>query len=259
MELEYINLYNQNITENILIEAMNMCYNNVCFSTFPYIEGKILMSQECLEKNNSGNCIAMSTFIKLYLKKNYNIEGHIIVSSVPDSWRSPGQSHICHCAIIIPKSIYSFYIIDCAFQFKTPLFVDIRDSKMNVAIRYDIHNNLVNNINYSIGYEHNDDILPKTLCCKCFFDDMKWVYYINEIKNPDETIGKEFHTVKRDPFIIQTEVVDDIIIKKIHIKKEMDNLTFINKNHSKTYNIDSIPKEESKILKKLYKYLRNTI
>ena len=259
MDLEYIELYNQNVTENILLEAMNMCYNNICFSTFPYIEGKIVLSKESLEKNSSGNCIAMSTFIKLYLKKNYDIHSHIIISSVPDSWRSLGQSHICHCAIVIPKSKYTFYIIDCAFQLKFPLYVDVRLNSTNYSIMCDIHNDIEKSVNYSIFYEKRDDILQNTLCIKCLCNELEWTYYINEIKNPDRTIGNEYHNVKKEPFIVQTQVIDGKIIKKLHIKKELNKITFINKGDSKTYDLNNIPNEEKKILKSLYKYLRNTI
>lgn len=249
MELEPIKLYNQNITEKILIEAMHACYNNICFSTFPYIEGKILLSKECIEKNHSGNCIAMSTFIQMYLKNNYNINGNIIIASVPDSWREKGQSDICHCAFLIPKSKHTFYIIDCAFQFKGPLFVDTKDPTIKTTIRFDIHKNVVQEVNYSI-----DETVVS-----CNYGNLKWNYYINEIKNPDETIGKEYHKIKKDPFLVQTQIKNNKIIKTQHIKKELDTITFVNGNKSDSYFINNIPKEKQKILKQLHKYLRNTI
>ena len=59
-------------------------YNNICFSTFPYLLYKESHSKSCIEKFNSGNCIAFCYFIKIYLLNNYNIKSYIIGASVPE-------------------------------------------------------------------------------------------------------------------------------------------------------------------------------
>lgn len=260
MNLEKIKLYEQkSLTSKMLKESMNICYNNLCFSTFPYIEAKIKTSKEAIIKNSSGNCIAMSEFIKLYLKNNYNINSHIIISKCPIQFKTQGQSIICHCALLIPKTKKSFYIIDCAFFINDPLYIEIYDKKIYEGKMTDIYRNIENQMFYS--YKKTDDfgVLKNSFSCNCECGDLKWSYYLNEIHNPDVTIGNEFHLVRNTPFLIKTKIINGKIIKVVKIKKEGDNITIIRNNIINIYNINKIPYNELVEIKKLYKYLRNTI
>jgi len=68
MILNDIYISYQPVNNTILKEAMIHCYNNICFSTFPYIDYNTPLSKDTITKYNSGNCIAMSYFVKGYLK-----------------------------------------------------------------------------------------------------------------------------------------------------------------------------------------------
>ena len=60
--LKYIKMTNQEIPETMFDELIFNLYNNFVFSTFPYIVYKENSSISALNKYNSGNCIALSTF-----------------------------------------------------------------------------------------------------------------------------------------------------------------------------------------------------
>ena len=260
MNLEKIKLYEQKtLTNKMLKEAMNISYNNVCFSTFPYIEAKIKTSKEAIIKNSSGNCIGISEFIKLYLKNNYNINSHIIISECPIQFRSQDQSDICHCALLIPKTKKTFYIIDCAFFINDPLYINIDDKGTYIGKITDIYNNKEKKLFYNYEKTYDFGVLKNSFSCNCVSEDLKWKYYLNEIHNPDETIGNEFHLAKKEPILIKTKILQDKIIKVIKIKKEGNQITIRRNNISNTYNINQIPYNEMIEIKKLYKFLRNTI
>ena len=69
---DFLNIHiNQpNLTEEIIIDALESCYNNCAFSTFPYIIHK-LNSREAIDKFKSGNCVALSIYLKEYLDNNF--------------------------------------------------------------------------------------------------------------------------------------------------------------------------------------------
>ena len=48
------------------MNALEECYKNCAFSTFPYIMHNI-DSREAIKKYNSGNCVALSIYVKDYL------------------------------------------------------------------------------------------------------------------------------------------------------------------------------------------------
>ena len=70
LRVSSINLYNQNIDDEKIKHLLYHVYNNIRFSTFPYLTYKCSNSYESLNRYNSGNCIAISYFIKLFLKTN---------------------------------------------------------------------------------------------------------------------------------------------------------------------------------------------
>ena len=67
MKVNKIFLLNQHVTKAKIKDALNMCYDNIAFSTFPYIMYKIKSSKISLDRYNSGNCIALSSFLQKYL------------------------------------------------------------------------------------------------------------------------------------------------------------------------------------------------
>ena len=69
LKIQNIYLKKQNVNRSMIKEVLHILYKNIRFSTFPYLTYKLSSSLQCLKQYNSGNCIAMSEFIKLYLKK----------------------------------------------------------------------------------------------------------------------------------------------------------------------------------------------
>jgi hypothetical protein len=66
--------------------------------------------------------------------------------------------------------------------------------------------------------------------------------------NPDDSIGKSYHSIKKDPFLVKTEYENNIIKKIYHLKKENDQMIVI-------HNYKVIPYNYKKLYKDLYKYL----
>ena len=106
-----IKMMNQKISDKHFSELLHNVYNSVVFSTLPYTLYKENESTECIHKYNSGNCIALSQFVKKYLQANHNITSYVIAASVPQRCKTPGTPHLTHCAILIPLSEYKFCII----------------------------------------------------------------------------------------------------------------------------------------------------
>ena len=71
------NITKQDINEQNLLHALNISYNNIAFSTFPYIYHNN-NSKESIKNFKSGNCIALSMFLKNFLKTNYNLKSFLI-------------------------------------------------------------------------------------------------------------------------------------------------------------------------------------
>ena len=248
MILNNINVENQQITPIILKEALIHCYDNMCFSTFPYISYNVMLSKDAINKYNSGNCIALSYFIKIYLKNNYGVNSHQIISSVPDHYRIPGQPTICHVVLFICKSEYEYFIVDPAFFFLEPIAIDIRDNTEKVIDTYDVHKDKITRLTYKLKKCVYDGVLPNTYSCECYFNDTpdnKWEYILNEITNPDETIGKTYHSLKTDPFLMKTKYENNRIIKLYHVKYENNNMVVIK----------SPEKDITDLYSKLFKYL----
>jgi len=52
--------------------------------------------------------------------------------------------------------------------------------------------------------------------CKCYFRDYpnhKYEYIFNEIMNPDDSIGKSYHSIKKDHFYSKRSIENNIIQK----------------------------------------------
>ena len=77
-----IHLIKQKIPKHAISSLLEIMYNHICFSTFPYLVYKEKSSIEAVQKYNSGNCIALSEYFMMLLKNNYNVESSLIVSCV---------------------------------------------------------------------------------------------------------------------------------------------------------------------------------
>ena len=206
------NLLKQNTFKNLFYNL----YKNVRFSTFPYFSYKVEDSLNCLKQYNSGNCISMCYFIQIYLKNNFNIDSYIIGASVPEQFKVDNTPHMCHCAVLIPKSEYEFFIIDGAFYFIEPMYCNLNNNNLKSINCSDIYNHKIFKIEYIIKNIENEILdekysqilLPNSLCVSCNFDNdrsQQWNYYLNNVINPDESIGNYFLQSKSLPFILYTE------------------------------------------------------
>ena len=266
MKLSPVKFINQNVKEWQLEEAMKMCFDNISFSTYPYILYKLTSSHDTLKQYNSGNCIALSLFIQKYLKNNYNIHSYIIPASVPSFFRVEGTNNLCHVSICIPANSSKFYIIDPAFYFLKPMMCSMRNNVPRQIESCNIHKNENEKIEFVLQKTNYDAILQKSIECKCHFLHSPtdcWSYYLNEVLDPDESIGSFYIKAKPEPFLCNTEYDEksNLVKKRYHIKTEGDDFIVI-KDCQEIFkgNPVKLPKEIEHIMqKKLYKYFSNYI
>ena len=208
----------------------------------------------------------MSLFIHKYLKNNYNIHSYIIAASVPSIFRVEGTNHICHVSLCIPVNSSKFYIIDPAFYFLKPMNCSIKHNISRTIESCNIHNNVNEKIQYVLQKSSYDGILPGSFECKCFFTHLSkdpWSYYLNEVLDPDESIGSIYIKSKPQPFLCNTEYDEatNLVKKRYHIKTENGQLIVI-KDCEEIFkgNPNQLPKEIEHIIQtKLYKYFSNYI
>ena len=264
MKVIKIFLLNQPITKGNIQDSLNMCYENIAFSTFPYIMYKIKSSHVSLERYNSGNCIALSCFLQKYLKNNYGIVSYIVPASVPKIYQIENSPEICHVALLIPISTNSFYIIDPAFYFMEPILCDLNNPDIKEIIAMNIHSKEIEVIKSQLVNATAHGLIPQTLGCKCWYEnapDDTWFYYTNEVIDPDESIGCHFIRNKPEPFLCKTRVLSNgEIYKDYHLKIDEEQNLIITKNYVEIYKgpVNKIPKKiEYEIHTKLFKYFSN--
>ena len=249
----------QKVTVSMIEEALQICYDNMCFSTFPYIMYGIQSSEDTLNNYNSGNCIALSLFIKKYLK-NIGIDSHLIPASVPDIHKVPGVNHLCHVSLAIPYANDRFYVVDPAFYFLTPLDCQL-NATLKIADSMDIHSETVKQIKYVITPADKYNYYDYQVTCHFDgADNDKWHYYLQEIglNDADTKIGAKFMEMKPEPFIVKTgyDTTTNTVHKLYHIKQRNDSIVIIKKNKEVYAGpITHIPREIQRELNtKFYKY-----
>lgn len=260
MKLKKIHLNKQPVTKQQIVEAIHACYNHICFSTFPYILYKVKNSKQALEQYNSGNCIALSTFIKTYLFNNYHVRSHIVPATVPSIYQVEGTPSICHVALLIPTE-GAFYIVDPAFYFLEPMHCTIGPDTNSID-SMNIHEKVIDTIHHHTEKSACPQLLPDTLECVCCYkgkEDDPWSYYTNEVLDPDESIGCHFIRCKPQPFLCKTEMDEGVVKKVYHLKMEGDDFVVL-KNNVLVYKgpINKLPRKlEHEIHTKLFKYFSN--
>ena len=224
MKSKPIKLQKQVMNERIMKEALHTCYENIAFSTFPYIRYKLSSSEKTLEKYNSGNCIALCTFLKRFLKANYKVKSHIIPASVPSIYRVDGTPDVCHVALLVPLTTTTYYIVDPAFYFLEPIFA--KDFETHSLDSMNIHDKIHTPIYYQ---QENNSV-------RCYYKkDDPWFYYLDEVLDPDQSIGCHFIRQKPEPFLCKTTVLPNgDVHKKYHLKEEKDHFIVI-KDHEEVY------------------------
>jgi len=263
-----IQMANQKLSDKHFSELFHNVYNNVIFSTIPYTIYKESQSNTCIYKYNSGNCIALSHFVKEYLQANHNIKSYIIAASVPNSCKTPGTPHLTHCAILIPLSEDKFCIIDTALYFLEPMICDVKDTSTRTIEMSDVYQHNIRRVNYNISkcdnclldINYNQKLANNSLCVSCVFEHDQsehWNYYLNEIVNPDNNIGHAYLKHKKEPFMMYTQVVNKKPVLKYKLKLQDDGMIVIKKYPENTvvFNGNSGQFDENKIKAEMRKYL----
>jgi len=266
MLFKSIKLKKQSVTQDMIEEALHICYDNISFSTFPYIVYGLKSSEQTISRYNSGNCIALSLFLKKYFR-NIGITSHLIPASVPSIHMVPGVNHICHVSLLIPYDKNKFYIVDPAFYFLSPLDCQLNNNEERVIDSVDIHKDKISKIHYKLNGPDNYN--EQDLQCTCYFKEDPsdvWHYYVQEVSldYADSVIGNTFMTKKPEPFIVKTMVdIHSGMVKKVyHIKQISDTDCVIIKGRDEIYNgpISNVPQSILKeIYIKLYKYFKKNI
>ncbi len=241
-----IPLKHQSVPKGRIEEALFTCYENICFSTYPYIKYHLTSSETTLQRYNSGNCIALSTFLKKFLWNNYRIRSYIVPASVPSIFRVEGTPILCHVALLIPLSPTSYALVDPAFYFLEPMIATFT-SDLKHIVSMNIHKQTRENIYYTGG----DKI-------QCYFTpDDPWEYHTVEVINPDESIGSHFIRQKPQPFLCKTQVLPNgDVYKKYHLKEE-DNHLIVVKDHQEVFRGTTLPPELKRELQiYLFKYFK---
>jgi hypothetical protein len=266
MIFKHIKMKKQHITKHIVEEVLHICYDNISFSTFPYNVYGLNSSKHTLQYYNSGNCIALSLFLKSYFK-NMGVVSYLIPASVPKMHMVDGVKHLCHVSLLIPYDKDKFYIVDPAFYFLNPLDCQISNNIERVADSVNVHTAVHTPLKYKLmpADEHNQ--FEKQ--CTCYFENNKddvWHYYVQEIalEDADTFIGATFMKCKPEPFIVKTVIdIENNTVKKLyHIKRPTPHDCIIIKGTTEVYNgpIKDIPKALLKEIKmKLFKYFNKSI
>ena len=145
-----IKMIPQKLTQEIFEELKFNLYKKIMFSTFPYITYKESTSISCINKYNSGNCIAICNFVSIYLKRNFNINSYIIPASVPRECKISGTPHLTHCAVLIPISSYEFCLFDGALFFNDLMYCNLKNNIFRKIQLSDIYNHSLQDVEYII-------------------------------------------------------------------------------------------------------------
>lgn len=272
LKTKAIKFKTQNISENNIKRALVSCYANISFSTIPYLLYSY-NSIQTLKIMNSGNCIAMSMFLKKYIKENYKVDSYLIPASIPKVYQDPRFLDISHVALVIPINETEAYICDPAFYFQSPIKIKLQHGNVNEPIQsVGIYDNTINSVYSKTEYNANQVILnqyqaikPKTYTCVCHYkEDISdtWKYYLTEITNPDQSVGTTFIQSKTNPFICTTKVRNGKSVMDMYLKYISDNEIKLEHNYKNLYtgSMLNVPDYLIQFInRKLYRYLKTDI
>lgn len=266
MIFKHIKLKKQHITRHMVEEGLHICYDNISFSTFPYNVYGLSSSKHTLQYYNSGNCIALSLFLKSYFK-NMGIVSYLIPASVPKIHMVEGVNHLCHVSLLIPYDKDMFYIVDPAFYFLNPMDCQLTANGEKKIDSVNVHTRVHTPIYYKLTNADEHNQFEKQ--CTCYFGNDKsdvWHYYVQEIslEDADKFIGATFMKFKPEPFIVKTlmDLENNTVVKLYHIKRPTPHDCIIIKGTTEIYNgpIKDIPKILLKEIGiKLFKYFNKNI
>ena len=281
-----IDIYNTGVqvTEDKILKILEMCYTNTAFSTFPYFYNN-LNSEEAITETNSGNCIALSLYVKKKLKNNYGINSCLIPATIPKKYQKPGYLPISHVALLIPidnsHKDSGFFIADPAFYFLNP--IEFRNFNPGIVFSKNIYTREPNHnlkdytsidkllVKLDFFKEdhhfHECQIIEKGTYYVSCWDERdpvdSWKYILTRIINPDEAITYGFFLKEQDgPFITTTETDENNIMQIGGYLKITGNKLTYSKNlkDPQTYNTDTISTDVvNKINNDLYPFLKGNL
>lgn len=235
----------QNIEDSTVLEAMKSCYENTAFSTFPYIAHH-MNSEQAMDTYNSGNCVALSMYVKNYLWDKHKIKSYLIPATIPRKFSRDGYLRISHVALAVPKDNEHILVVDAAFYFINPIKVDTTAESIDTVFLKNIYkceesNNIhdyitIDKIQPVLTRNKQDKIFNKyqtiprnTFICECnFITDPtdKWHYFLIEVLNPDRAISTFFINCNKNPFICSTKIDDNGICTSNFYLKFIDRDSF---------------------------------
>ena len=229
----------QNVDDKVIIEALDDCYKNTAFSTFPYLFYN-MNSKTAIKKLSSGNCVALSMYVKNYLWKNYRIKSFLIPATIPNMYKLPGLLEISHVALAIPKNKSTVFIADAAFYFLNPITFSLKNKDLSPLVfskKIYTHEPSTNVDEYKTiekvqskrvvttertVYNEYQSIPKNTTICECSYitnPEDTWRYILREVTNPDRAISTFFLNVKKRPFICSTKNdCNSVCIADTHVR-----------------------------------------
>tara|TARA_B100000902_G_scaffold334866_1_gene334249 strand:- start:1881 stop:2741 length:861 start_codon:yes stop_codon:yes gene_type:complete len=265
------NIKDKQKIRNKLQQCLKICYINNAFSTFPYLIHK-LTSKRAIDKFGCGNCIGLSMSIIECMKKNWGITGFLIPATVPNMYKHPQYLDIAHVAVAVPVTENKIYIVDPAFYFNAPMLMQRNKSTNPKTKSKNIYSNtcdIVDSETYHLARDirlNDYQFLPKnTLYNKCSYQKEpsdKWYYFMRQVINPDESIGKFYLAIKNLPFITTTKPDSVDGSPKMHIMiKQIDgsgnyDITVDNKSFF-TGKLNDLTTDQIKLLKKELGHFNN--
>tara|TARA_B110000208_G_C11741393_1_gene420060 strand:+ start:68 stop:970 length:903 start_codon:yes stop_codon:yes gene_type:complete len=275
------NLTNTDVSEEMVIDAIEHTFSNIAFSTFPfYFEAS--NSYNSIKNFNSGNCVAMAFHIKKIFKENHNIDCFLIPATIPHKYQVPGYLDIAHVAVAIPINKTSFFIADPAFYFLNPIKLDITNNAPQLFFSKKIYTKELNTnlLQYNSidkiyastkrlerkkTFNKHQSIQGNTYYSECYSTNTptdKWSYYLIEVLNPEEAISSFFYSIKNKPFICTTKIDNNgIPYMDIYITIKDGTLSYSkNFEDEQTFAIDTInPREISEIDRQLSPFFRGNL
>ena len=280
----HINNLDTDVTEEKIINILEMAYKNTAFSTFPYFYHGF-NSKEAITHTKSGNCIALSLYMQQKLKDEYGINSCLIPATIPEKYRKVGYLDISHVALLIPidnsDSDNGFFIADPAFYFLNPIEINIKDFTPKIVFSKNIYTPetgdnpseyvSIDRLLVTLEFFSEDHYFNKwqtikkgtyyVNCHEVSEPGDSWNYFLTEILNPDEAITSFFldHQV---PFI--TTVVGDkngLPGMGGYLTIKDNTITYSNNlKGAQTWNIDDLtPVDLDKINKDLYPFFRGNV
>lgn len=220
--------HSSKVNEILLNHTLHLCIQSSSFATLPYfVYG--MDSFDSIMQTNTGNCIALSLFIKHYLKTTYNIDSYLIPASIPRKYCRDGYLFISHVALAVPRNQKHVFVLDPAFYFLQALSAHLDhhlDDNEDIISSSNIYTGNEETIAYHVEqspkvvhYNAYQTIKKGIYNVRCHYTTNvhdSWQYFLTEIINPDEAISNFFLNIIH-PFLTTTIFDEHSGLHKLHV------------------------------------------